>query len=81
MATYQELAQRITGEDEDTCEFLLWNHTAFPFSSIMTTARQLKKWKELKDQGLSECIWCGKGYKSKDGKVVLGGECGTNCVI
>lgn len=77
MATAMDLARRlIPDEPDDVLDVILWNHTALGFCSVLTLARHLNEWKKQRDAGLSNCALCGAGYKSDDGKIILGGECG-----
>jgi len=76
-ANMLDFTQRHTGlKREDLLSFVLWNHTAYPMEGLDGTTSQLKKWKRQADGGLSNCVWCGKGYRHPSGKICVGGECG-----
>lgn len=80
MSTMLDLAKRlIPNEPDEVLGFVLWNHTPYPFSSVLKTARSLKQWKRYRDAGLSSCAICGSSHDG-NGEVILGGECGlTGC--
>jgi hypothetical protein len=70
------LNKLIPDEHIEVLEFVLWNHTPFPFSTWRETTRQLLRWKRLAKRGFSECTICGKRFKHSSGNVALGAECG-----
>lgn len=75
MTTMLDLAKRlIPNKENEALELILWNHTPYPFSDVLATARSLRQWKRHRDAGLSNCAICGDPYNSDEG-IVLGGEC------
>jgi len=78
--TWLEFARRLLpGEPDEVLDIILWNHTALPCSTDpKRISKELLLWKRLRNKGLSSCCICGKGFKSRSGKVILGAECGSD---
>jgi len=59
----------------DVAGFLLWNHTCFPFGSLLQVARGLRQFERQRRGGWSNCSVCGNPYRHA-GSVLVGGTCG-----
>ena len=76
--TWMEFAKKIIpDEPEEVLDIVLWNHTPWPCTNdVKALSRELRRWKRLASKGLSDCCICGKAFRHRSGKVILGAECG-----
>ncbi len=60
MTTYQIMRKAIPDADDQLCEFIVWERTAYPLRKLTTRGlyKTARRWRRTKEKGLRLCELC-----------------------